>query len=411
LRCLHSWQAAGHLFNAAFAELTTDQKVVALRSGVPGLYLADSLPEHREAILTDIAIKLAQAMEPYEDSFDDNIAELLHVQRVDGEMLTATNTALGNFLRIFASQIADPEQVYQIGDASDEGKHSPALHALLALTDQSTSAKFETLLRGDQILRYSIVGEPNGVYAPELNGVSGPLDHGRVGPSNDPSKLLSVGSNSYLMENLLWKAYDSGENNLYDYFYKFFKDVASSGAAGVGMSADSRVKGSVHDAVVKLALQVLRDAQQNTDTLQEVKVNLGNTWNFGGGDTSGIPFSDKVVLRLSQISASFVGQKEQLNGGPAQKFGVREINTAVADAVAADLIASGGQLASALVTKILGATTSEIRDGSKELSSPWEILVVQAGGDNPLSYDAKQTSVAADATASHVIIGGSKTTT
>ncbi|MDG9696426.1 hypothetical protein QC281_41005, partial [Streptomyces sp. DH17] len=187
-------------------------------------------------------------------------------------------------------------------------------------------------------------------------------------------------------------------------FYTLFHDVASKGAAGVGLGADSRPSTSVHDGVVKLALQVLRDAEQDTNSLDQVKENLGDTWNFAGGTEDGVPFSDKVVIHVDNIVAGLRDQMEQLNGGPAQKFGVREINAAVAEAVATDLVDAGIGFTNAAMTTIVGGTRNEIRDGTKALSSDWKVLVVQAGADGgAIVYDAKHAD---DASASHVIIGG-----
>ena len=388
-----------------FLTLTADQQVAALaklsRTGF-GDYLIDNTQANYDAVVS----ALDDAKQPYLQTYSSNIASLLHVQRVDGEMLTA-GTVLGGLLAIGASQLKPAEKTYEIGDASDEGKHSPALHSLMALTDGDSNGKtFETLLRGDQILRYSLVGEPSGFSGATMTVVSAPIEHGRIGPADDPSRLIPLGGNSYLMEDLLWKAYAAGgENNLYDYFYTLFHDVASKGAAGVGIGADSRPSTSVHDGVVKLALQVLRDAEQNTNSLDQVKENLGDTWNFAGGTEDGVPFSDKVVIHVDDIVAGLRDQREELNGGPAQKFGVREINTAVAEAVVTDLVDAGIGLTA--MTTIVGGTRDEIRAGSKALSSDWKVLVVQAGTDNgAIVYDAKHTDDADDVSASHVVLGG-----
>ncbi|MCS3761248.1 calcium-binding protein [Bradyrhizobium centrosematis] len=407
--------AGAYYFNQAFAQLTTDQQVAILQDGSAsdlGPYLQDMNSDNWPIIKSSIKSDLSQFMQPYRDVYNYNIDQYLHVQRVDGEMLTADDTFLGGIFGGLATQLKDPDPdgLYEIGDASDEGKHSPALHALLALTAQSSNEQLETLFRSDEVLRYAIVGEPNGILSPTMTVVSAPQDHGRIGPSYDAATTLAAAPDSYLMEDVLWKAYASGEsNNLYDYFYKLFYDVASKGAAGKGIAASRRQVDSVHDGVVKLALEVLRDAIQDTNSLAQVKEALGGKWIFAGGDADGVPFSDKIVLKLDQIKAALPGQKEQLLGGPAQVFGVREINTAVAQAVEADLSAAGlgpGQASSAMTT-IIGGSTNEIRTGASGLSLDWRVLVVQAGEENgTLVYDAKQANDGRDASASHLIIGG-----
>ncbi|SNT01411.1 Ca2+-binding protein, RTX toxin-related [Tardiphaga sp. OK246] len=384
-------------FSGLFFSLSADAKVQALAtSSFTGF--RDYLFADTQASFEAMKAALAAATQTYTDSFQLNINSKLHVQRVDGEMLTAP-TFLGTLTGAVSEQLKAAEKIYQIGDASDEGKHSPALHALLALTDQG-SQKFEDLLRKDQILRYSIVGEPN-AGGSKLNLVSAPIDHGRVGPTDDPSKLLSSGPNSNLMEDLLWKAYGTGANNLYDYFYKLFNDTLTKGAASTGMDRDNRSALSIHDGVVKLALQVLRDAAQNTSTLNQVKANLGGTWNFAGGSADGVPYQDKVIINLSQITATDPLLKDS-NG---QAFGVRDINYAIAtaakEAIATVVRDSASQ--SILVKQLIGRSPAEIEAGVA--FGNWDKLVVQAGL-NPLSYDARATGVTADATKSHVVFGG-----
>ena len=298
-------QANGGYFNGDFGALSPNEKVSLLAS--PSFvtfsdYLLVSTPQSYAAMLD----ALTAATRADETKYANNITSFLHVERVDGETLSSS-TGLGLIIQANSSQFKPADKTYQIGDASDEGKHSPALHALLVRTDESTNQKFEALLLKDQILRYSIVGEPSGFTSPTMSTVSAPIDHGRIGPAYDASKLISTGPNSYLMEDALWKSYgDSG--GLYDYFYKFFNITAAAGAAANGMGSSSSTRFSVHDGVVQLALQVLRDAIQDTNTLDQVKVKLGGagapTWNFGGGETSGTPFADKVVIQLSQITAT-----------------------------------------------------------------------------------------------------------
>ncbi|MBV2083681.1 hypothetical protein KEM07_28420, partial [Pseudomonas carnis] len=72
--------------------------------------------------------------------------------------------------------------------------------------------------------------------------------------------------------------------------------------------------------------------------------------------------------------------------------------------VATDLVDAGIGFTNAAMTTIVGGTRNEIRDGTKALSSDWKVLVVQAGADGgAIVYDAKHAD---DASASHVIIGG-----
>jgi hypothetical protein len=127
---------------------------------------------------------------------------------------------------------------------------------------------------------------------------------------------------------------------------------------------------------------------------------------FGPGDING-PTAGYVRVELDQINPICPDQSEQLNNGPPQKFGVRDINTAIAQAVFSDLTKAGSSVAaaSAAIQGILGATLQEIQSGAKTLS-PWQVLVVQAGATGKLVYDAKQTGVDADAVAPQVIVGG-----
>jgi Ca2+-binding RTX toxin-like protein len=397
-------EAHRNKFEPTFLALSIDQQMLALSQMPKDQFIAAHLASgfDNELSYNAIMATFQQSRAANNSDFTSNLTRL-HVETVQGESLTANNTLLGTFIQIGATQIKAPEKSFVIGDASDEGKHSPALHSLLVMTD-GPGNKFETLLRNDQILRYSIVGEPNGLSSPVMNNVSAPVDHGRLGPANDASKLISTGPNSYLLEDVLWKSV-ADDGALYNYFYNFFGTTAATGAAGTGMGRDTSTRGSIHDGVVRLALQVLRDAIQDTNNLSQVKAKLGDTWNFAGGPSSGTPFSDKVVIRLDQIAAALPGQLEQLNGGPAQKFGVREINGAVANAVFEDLSHSKGGVSAGVINLILGSAAGGFSSGQAALA-PWKVLVVQGGGDDALAYDAKQTGVSGDATSSHVIIGG-----
>ena len=395
------------LFNQQFMDLTPDQKVSALTflSGTNFLTTYMNAGPQDIPAYTAMINAYNAAKAPENAIFTNRINGLLHVQRIEGESLTSS-TLLGTIIQANAEQFKTAERTFVIGDGSDEGKHSPALHSLMVLTDQpsSNAQPFESLLRNDQILRYSIIGEPNGLSSPVMNKVSGPLDHGRIGFPDDASRLLPSGSNSYLMENVLWKAYGQ-QNGLYDYFYKFFDQVASVGAAGEGAGRDTSQRFSIHDGVVRLALQVLRDAIQDTNNLDQVKAKLGNTWNFGGGTESGIPFTDKVLIKLSQITATDPTLKDT-NG---HAFGVTDIDVSVWTAARNQPSATLNPTSSLAVVKTAlgidatpGDPTAALRAGVVSLPA-WEVLVAQAGSlEGPLSYTASGDV----AGKSHVIFGG-----
>ncbi|MGJ4927436.1 calcium-binding protein [Bradyrhizobium sp. HKCCYLS2038] len=397
----------GSYFTSEFLNLSIDEKVrILVHATVEGYpeSIVIYLKNPNDLKIGQVVSAFSAAMQPTLKIYQDNLKGLT-VQRVGGELLTATDTTLGKLLSTVSSQLKPADRTYDIGAAHDEGKHSPALHALLALTDSSPTRKFENLLRGDQILRYSIVGEPAS-SDPKMNAVSAVADHGRIGLDKDPATKLPAGFTSYLMEDLLSKAYLSGgDSNLYNYFFDLFGEIASKGAAGSGIGKDSRPKTSLHDGVVKLALQVLRDAEQGTNSLDQVRERLGGTWNFAGGSNDGAPSSDKVVLNVDKISSTQPDRLEK-NGENQQPFGVRDVNAFVAEALSSALKASGWSSTDAGLVALFGGTTSDILGGSKSASLDWRRLVVQAGGDQALSHDVKTMEAQADIGVSHAIIGG-----
>ncbi|MGM4963072.1 calcium-binding protein [Tardiphaga sp. 1201_B9_N1_1] len=295
-----------------------------------------------------------------------------------------------------------PEVPFTIGGGSgfseSLAKHSISLHALLARTDALTNDESgwtskpiggeQGLLTNDATLRNAFL-----------------VNQGITGRMNTPTTdNTSTGPDSGAMLRAL-----VSDLNFYSEFHARFGKWLSTGAVGDGKSPTAADALSVHSGVIKLGLQVVRDALSTAagSVVSSTGLNV-----FGAGDANG-PTAPYVRVDLTNISApGGAAQKEKLDANSlAQLFGVRDINFIIADSAEKALISTLGANITlgdfAALANLLGASTRQVKDGIKALSD-WQVLVVQAGGggaaDRALIYDA--AAVTGDATRAHVIIGG-----
>ncbi|WP_316179578.1 calcium-binding protein [Bradyrhizobium sp. SZCCHNRI1009] len=320
-----------------------------------------------------------------------NLNNLSQIYSIQGEALTSG--AVGFSIGLIANQFSAPKTSMNIGDGDSISLHGPAIHNLVIRTLDS-SQSFGSLLSADKALRVSFF---------DSIGITGVVDHDRAGPSQP---MGSAGPNPSILENALWKSVDVTDG-FYDRFYARFGTWLAKGAVAVGKS-DTADNLSVHSGVVKLGLQVVRDSINVADPSVGAPVGPDGLEVFGAGNADG-PTAGYVRVGLDQIKPMSPDQWDQIDGGPPQKFGVRDINTAIAQAVWTDLGMSspiGGSSSSAAIRAVLGASYLEIQGGSKALPS-WEVLIAQAGADyRYLTYDASKSPITTDAVTSQVIIGG-----
>ena len=288
-----------------------------------------------------------------------------------------------------------PDVPFTVGGAFgfDESlaKHSMSLHALLMRTSSFTNNEGAWTAKP--------IGGTNGLFTKDsalrdlfliTPGVAGLLN--QVTTDN-----TSTGPDLGIMLRAL-----ISDINFYSQFYNRFGTWLSTGAVALGKVANSTEDLSVHSGVVKLGLQVVRDALTRTTTGPVVGDKGLNV--FGAGNESG-PTAPYIRVDLADITATDAREKDPANlGGKA--FGIRDINYSIAQA-ASDLLAIATHSTSfqALLTKqLIGISPTEAKNGG---SFPaWSTLIVQAGTD-PLIYNAKATGTTADGSQSHVIFGGS----
>ncbi len=335
----------------------------------------------------------------------------IHSYALNDEVLQKfTQTGPVNFVSgLLGVQHFDPapDVSFTVGGSSgineSLAKHSISLHALLARTDSRTNNEggwtskpiggAQGLLTNDAALRNAFLTTP---------GNTGPINsitRDNVGTDPDPGMMFRA-----LVSDI----------DFYSQFYTRFGTWLSAGVAGKDKSATSDAL-TAHSGVVKLGLQVVRDALNDSGSgplVGDAGLNI-----FGAGDANG-PTAPYVRVDLANITApGGSAQKEKLAvNGIEQFFGVRDINFTIAKAAEAALISAVGSSATigdfAALDTLLGASSLEIKNGFKGLSD-WQVLIVQAGGtselDKAISYDASATTN--DGARAHVVIGGNNVDT
>ncbi len=393
----------------AQSELDLGIPVPALVSELVGLGDDDNRTDFLTG-LGDSAANVTRFLDLANDllvDFEENMSANLSAYSVKGEILSGgllggIFDAIGGVFPVAPDAIdvgVAPSALSAFIDTAPSSLHSPTLYNLLIRT-RTEPNKFENLLKGDQALRYSLFEAP---------GISGPVEGDRVDPAGGSfgySGVTSGGSSPGILYRALWKSVGQSDG-FYEKFYARFGAWLATGAVGQGLDATAQNDQlSVHSGVVKLGLQVVRDAlgvQSNGSVITDVGMNV-----FGAGDANG-PTAGYIRIDLGDIDADpdDPTQQETLSGSLTQAYGVRDINTAVAEAVATDLVDAGIGFTNAAMTTIIGATRNEVRDGSKALSNDWRILIAQAGSaDGAIAYDAKQAGDSGDTSLSHVVLGG-----
>jgi hypothetical protein len=319
---------------AAFKQMRSNQ---TLPSAVSEADIAAYLTFHSQSIETLLQLKgwdlqnFLQLKNSNIAAYKANIVSLQTGFRVSGEALDSASiigAAIGiagiHFTNnVTGIDIGQPATGNVIGALS---LHSPHLLALAARTSEfapGTGAvsdgqeSFAKLLREDATLRSLLIDEARVIGA--LDHKRGDIvlraasaDPGALAQGN-PSQLAEMGADQNIVYRALWK--DVGtQDGLYSYFYKLFNGVlgkgagaaAPKGAANDGFDTTTYglivpPKTSLHSGVVKLALQVLRDAAQDTETVDALGVKLlartGSSVAFAGADATGTaPDSNKIVI-------------------------------------------------------------------------------------------------------------------
>jgi hypothetical protein len=192
--------------------------------------------------------------------FNERVAANLTIHSITGEVM---NDGVGSFAQYLGAQEFTTTSIkYYVGEsASSTGGladntpislHHPALHNLVIRTTDLSGKAFEDLLADDKALRYSLF---------EKLEISGPIEFDRADPTGSGfggSGVVSSGASPGILYRALWKTVGD-ENGFYDNFYARFGAWLSSGAVADGKSATS-LNSSVHSGVLKLGLQIVRDA-------------------------------------------------------------------------------------------------------------------------------------------------------
>ena len=324
--------------------------------------------------------------------------------RLEGELLTSGLTALG--LSIASTPFNIAVRDISVGTGDSVSLHSPALINLVLRTEGSKQ-QFGTLLKKDATLRAAFLDQPGDDIGP----IAGPLDHGREDPSGSSSKVGASGPNSTIVYDALWKTV--GDPALfYNQFYTRFSSWLASGAVAQGLSPISD-QFSIHSAVVKLGLGVVRDAiSRDAASTPSTIISEAGLHVFGPSDDGGSvptsPTQGYVRIDLSDIKATDRRLKDPKTGQP---FGMRDINVVLVKAVDNELNAVSSNTRTILADDILSrvsplsadATPGNAESGEFKLKSGrWKTLIVQSGPGslNDLSI--------ADALGASVIIGGDK---
>jgi hypothetical protein len=159
--------------------------------------------------------------------------------------------------------------------------HSPTLHNLVIRTDESDQS-FAELLQDDKALRYALF---------EKGGIAGPVENDRAdpqGPGFGGSGLVSSGPTPTILYRALWKTVGD-QDGFYDRFYSRFGTWLENGAVADGKSATSEDV-SLHSGVLKLGLQVVRDALNRETSGQAVSEKGLNVFGTGNADGPTAPY-------------------------------------------------------------------------------------------------------------------------
>ncbi|MDQ7251718.1 putative Ig domain-containing protein, partial [Dongia sedimenti] len=358
-----------------------------------------------------------------EQKYNNQVINNLRINTVTGEMLSWYQDAIEALgANAFPNVPPAEEQTYHFGDPVDfmmtTRFHGSTAHMLAALT-HGTSQQFEDLVANDGAMRDALFG---------TTGVSGAIDHSRTDTALDShgevvsSRVPGGGTNPTVLLRALTKTIGSS-GGLYDYFYKLFGVTLRQGVAADGWSAEYGTIPSLHKGILQLALGVLRDASQDTslagDSTKDGDIykNLvtgGGTINFAGGTTEGVPFNDKVVIHLDQITATDPQQFEETESGELWRFGERDADLALWDHLVEAFNSSSDALAPQALSEettsaILGTTKFELSRGNG-YRPDWEVLVAQAGSSaGSMTYAPRQDDEHPqwdDTNSAHLIFGG-----
>lgn len=345
-----------------------------------------------DAVLLDRTLKLT--------SLESTLRDQATLYLNEGEALTSGS--ISTTIDAFSDHFDLTPTKINLGDGSSVSLHGPALHNLAIRTYGSAQA-FDALLRNDKALRAAFL---------DIIAITGTIDNMRADPEGSSSRMGSSGPNPAVMENALWKTVGL-QGGFYEQFYARFGSWLSSGAVANGKSDTSLNDFTVHSGLVKLGLQVVRDAINHTSLTDPVVNAKGlNVFGEAGQDLAAGPRDGYVRIDLADITAKGAdGQvdarlKDSANG---KAFGVRDIDTYVWTQArfqpSTTLIPSVATkvVAEALGLPPIGGTDTEtnLRTGLQSLPA-WQVLVAQAKGGDAMTYAA--TGDFADK--SHVIIGG-----
>ncbi|MCG8432742.1 MAG: hypothetical protein MJA83_01775, partial [Gammaproteobacteria bacterium] len=378
-------------FQSSFFSLSLTEKVIVLQQlgtpnhfpGSQGTYTEMFLNVSHWSSASQIRSEFIADSDSLKSNYLAQIQANLSVHTIEGEALSSG--AFAGIIDLGSEHFPVLPTPYDVGDGGRWALHSPTLHMLVIRTDKLEGKEFAELLKNDNQLRFAFLGD-----RPEI---SGPIDHARVDPdANTTSKVGSSGPNPMVPVRALWKAVGD-EGGLYDYFYKLFDENARGGAAAEGLNSDGR---SIHSGVTKLVLGVLRDAVDETRTIEELKekiqqnIGLDNvSVNFAGGDKEGSPFDDRIVVYLDGITNldELVDGDKVYQEASGRPLGVSEID----EVIWTETFESFSYLGLkdfVKTSQVLGVSLAELRSeaaalGNQEAAeaklSPWTVLVVQAG--------------------------------
>ena len=364
-----------------------------------------------------------------------------------GLLLPVTSTTFSQYAG-FESVASNRNNVFvDIGIGDSVSKHNFSIHNLVITTDGDDKS-FGELLKNNNSLRHAWLDQ---------GSISAPISHAREGDDNDPSKILASVLDTGIINRALWKSFrgleGDAEKEFYNYFHTLFSEALQKGAAGQGHD-EKGTELTLHSGVTKLALGILRDAAQNTRTLDGIKNNIksGNSVNadsainknyngtgfdnfaFAGDELNtqvyfdiktsfldelednfekGVDFDTPEELRKLQLDTSILGD--------SQLHGIRDINNFIYDEVRDTF--NSNEITNAirdLNDRVLGFSFRSTKfietyeEDNLYNKVPWEILVVQSGDDqggldykpddeNKLNIDDEEKT-ANDR--SHAIIGG-----
>jgi Ca2+-binding RTX toxin-like protein len=284
--------------------------------------------------------------------------------------------------------------------------HGPALHNLVAAT-YNTKQSFAVLFQNDAAIRSAFL---------DNMAIAAPLNSDRLDLRTSTSFIAKDGPSQFITEDALWKTLTL-QDSFYKQFYTRFSSWLSAGSVAQGLDAQTDNPLSLHDAVVDLGLQVVRDSilrseVVNPDTSQDLFSSTGlNVFTNGETDTSNPP--PYVLIKLSDITATEKDLKDQKTN---KAFGVLNITYDVATTLI-NLFPGDDSEKQSLAGSILGGALptdllDQVKKGDIQLK-PWDTLIVQAGFEtqvDPKDKSLQPQPFKVDATAldlsSAVIFGG-----